>query len=125
MFEVVLSTPVQSVQLYNSRGGCKRHAAFSGLLGPKDTVVINMQRMALPVVLTAEGTTFRLTHNSSKHVLRIVTTSSSLDCVLTHFWLSVALNGNKPLHTSLSIGAPWPLGFLLCEQGPQFTPYLH
>ncbi len=53
-----------------------------------------MQRMALPVVLTAEGTTFRLTHNSSKHVLRIVIlTSSSLDCVLTHFWLSVALNG--------------------------------
>ncbi len=36
---------------------CKRLAAFSGLLGPKDTVVINMQRMALPVVLTAEGTT--------------------------------------------------------------------
>ena len=58
IFEVVLSTPVQSVQLYNSRGGCKRHAAFSGLLGPKDTVVINMQRMALPVVLTAEGTTY-------------------------------------------------------------------
>ncbi len=55
-----------------------------------------MQRMALPVVLTAEGTTFRLTHNSSKHVLRIVIlTSSSLDCVLTHFWLSVALNGKS------------------------------
>jgi hypothetical protein len=48
-----------------------------------------MQRMALPVVLTAEGTTFRLTHNSSKHVLRKVTTCSSLNLVR----LSVALNG--------------------------------
>ena len=50
-----------------------------------------MQRMALPVVLTAEGTTFRLRHNSSKHVLRIVTTCSSLNLVR----LSVALNGKQ------------------------------
>ncbi len=45
--------------------------------------------MALPVVLTAEGTTVRLTHNSSRHVLRKVTTCSSLNLVR----LSVALNG--------------------------------
>ncbi len=68
-----------------------------------------MQHMALPVVLTAEGT---IHFDTCVHLSMfcIVTTSSSLDCVSTHFWLSIVLNGKQSIALALTYCASGSFG---------------
>ncbi len=67
-----LGAELPCVQLYNSRGGASNMRHLWGLLGPSDTVVINMQLEALPSALAGEVTQFSLTHVLVKNSLCVV-----------------------------------------------------